>query len=48
MKLATAAKMELPESDKAKDVWSFEEGAGECRVTFHDGKVTKKQKIIGN
>jgi hypothetical protein len=48
LKAATAAKADLPDSEKAKDVWTFEEGAGECRVTFKDGKVAKKQKVIGN
>jgi len=47
-RLAAAAKVDLPDTERSKDTWTFEEGAGECRVTFHDGKVTKKQKIIGN
>jgi hypothetical protein len=47
-KLAAAAKLELPDADKMKDSWLFEETAGECRITFTDGKVSKKQKIIAN
>jgi len=42
-KLAMAAKVELPESERVKDAWTFEEGKSECRVTFRDGKVTKKR-----
>lgn len=48
LKVAESAKVQLPDSERSKDVWTFEEGAGECRVTFKDGKVAKKQKIIGN
>src|SRR5581483_7287439 len=48
LKLAESAKVDLPGSEKAKDVWTFEEGGGECRVTFKDGKVARKQKVIEN
>jgi hypothetical protein len=48
IKVAMDAKAQLPDSEKAKDVWIFEEEKGECRVTFHDGKVAKKQKVIAN
>lgn len=48
LKIAATAKIELPASEKTKDVWTFEEGGGECHVSFKDGKVTKKQKVIEN
>ncbi len=48
LKLAAAAKLHLPESEKPKDLWTFEENGAECRVTFKDGKVLKKQKVIEN
>lgn len=48
LKLATTAKLDVPDSEKPKDLWTFEEGAGECRITFKDDKVVRKQKIIEN
>jgi len=48
LKLAASAKTPLSDAEQSKDIWTFEESAGDCRITFHDGKVTRKQKIIGN
>jgi len=48
MKLVVQAKLGSSGFDKSNDLWTLEEGTSECRITLHDGKVTKKQKIIGN
>ena len=47
-KIVAQAKLDSAGFDKPSDLWSLEEGAGECRITFRDDKVIKKQKVIGN
>ena len=45
--LATGTTLRLP-ADRAKDMWVFDEDTSECRVTFAEDVIVKKQKVIGN
>jgi hypothetical protein len=38
----------LKEADRRQDVWRLEEGESQCKVTFKEAKVIRKQKIIAN
>jgi Bacterial Ig-like domain (group 2) len=46
-KLVVKAKLDSNGFDKSSNLWNFEEGTGECRITFRDNVVVKKQKVIG-
>ena len=48
IKVITSGKSALANEDRPKDVWVIEEGKSDCKVTFNDGLVTRKQKIINN
>ncbi len=45
--LAESSKSKPP-SDRSANVWILEGEKGECKVTFADGAITKKQKVISN
>jgi hypothetical protein len=45
---ALPAAKALKESERGQDVWRINEGESECKITFKDLKVTKKQKVIAN
>jgi hypothetical protein len=48
IKIVAAAQAKLPGADRPKDTWLIEEAKSDCKVTFSDAHVTKKQKIINN
>lgn len=48
MKLVVQAKLDSNGFDKSNDLWTLEEASGECRITFHENTILKKQKIIEN
>jgi hypothetical protein len=48
IKMIASSKPTLADAERPKDVWMIEEGKSDCKVTFNEGHVTKKQKIINN
>jgi hypothetical protein len=38
----------LKDSERSQDVWRLDEGDNQCKVTFKEMKVIKKQKVIAN
>jgi hypothetical protein len=48
IEIISAAQVRFPEADHSKDVWLIEEAKTDCKVTFSNAHVTRKQKIINN
>jgi hypothetical protein len=38
----------LTDSERSQNVWRLDEGDSQCKVTFKETKVIKKQKVIAN